>query len=98
WPDLISERVVAKLRHDDVLVRLRRAADTFEREALRVGILRADLDRPERALVQGVIEAARDLPHFLRVAVALGRRRVFDVASAMVVERISEAERRAIGA
>src|SRR5437879_5670456 len=47
--------------------------------------------------MQRLVEASRDLPDLFCVAVALGCRCVFHVAAAIVVERISEAERQAGG-
>ena len=42
----VSERIIADLGHDDVVVRLRCAADAFKGETLVVGILSADLNAP----------------------------------------------------
>jgi hypothetical protein len=51
-----SEGVVAHLGHHDVIVGLGCSADACESEALVIGILRADLDRPERAPENRVIK------------------------------------------
>src|SRR6202165_5189615 len=87
-----SEWVVAHLGHHNVIVGLGCSADAFESEALVVGVLSADFDRPERSLENRVIKPDGVLSDLRGIAVAGGGRRVFDIAAGVVVERIAVAE------
>src|SRR5882757_4910515 len=68
--NLLSERIVTDLTHDDVIVGFWRAADALEGKALGVGILHPRLDGPVGALEKGVVEPDRVLPDLRGVAVA----------------------------